>query len=41
MPYVAINKDLTEVRTTVMFGLTRRQLLFGIPGVGIGAAVFF
>ena len=41
MPYVAINKDLTEVRTTVMFGLTKRQLLFGIPGVGIGTAAFF
>lgn len=41
MPYVAINKDLSEAKTTVMFGLTKRQLLFGIPGIGIGAALFF
>lgn len=41
MPYVAINKDLSEVKTTVIFGLTKRQLLFGIPGIAVGLILFF
>ncbi|MCD7725859.1 MAG: PrgI family protein [Clostridiales bacterium] len=39
--YVAINKDLSEAKTTVMFGLTKRQILMGLPGVGAGGALFF
>lgn len=28
MAYVTITKDLTQVKSKVVFGLTRRQLLF-------------
>lgn len=41
MPYVAINKDLSEAKTTVMFGLTKRQLIMGPPGIILGGTAFF
>lgn len=41
MPYVAINKDLTEAKTTVVMGLTKRQLLFGPIGIVFGIILFF
>ena len=41
MAYVPIPKDLTKVKTKVMFNLTKRQLVcFGI-GILIGAPLFF
>ena len=40
MPYVAINKDLTEAKTTVMMGMTKRQLIFGPIGIIVGIIVF-
>lgn len=41
MPYVAINKDLSEAKTTVVMGLTKRQLQFGPIGIVIGTGIFF
>ena len=41
MAYVPVPKDLTKVKTKVMFNLTKRQLIcFGI-GIVIGLPVFF
>ncbi len=41
MAYVPVPKDLTKVKTKVMFNLTKRQLIcFGI-GIVIGLPIFF
>ena len=41
MAYVPVPKDLTKVKTKVMFNLTKRQLIcFGI-GIVLGLPVFF
>lgn len=41
MAYVPVPKDLTKVKTKVMFNLTKRQLIcFGI-GIAIGLPIFF
>ena len=41
MAYVTIPKDLTKVKTKVMFGLTKRQLIcFGAAAL-IGVPLFF
>lgn len=41
MAYVTIPKDLTKVKSTVMFGLTKRQLIcFGTAAL-IGVPLFF
>ena len=41
MAYVPIPKDLTKVKTKVMFNLTKRQLICFGAGVLIGAPLFF
>ena len=41
MAYVPVPKDLTKVKTKVMFNLTKRQLIcFGL-GIVIGLPIFF
>ncbi len=41
MPYVPVPKDLTKVKTKVMFNLTKRQLLcFGLAALA-GVPLFF
>ena len=41
MAYVPVPKDLTKVKTKVMFNLTKRQLICFGAGVLIGAPLFF
>lgn len=41
MAYVPVPKDLTKVKTKVMFNLTRRQLVCFIAGALIGVPLFF
>ena len=41
MAYVSVPKDLTKVKSKVMFNLTRRQLICFGGGALIGAPLFF
>ncbi|MDD4509672.1 MAG: PrgI family protein [Oscillospiraceae bacterium] len=41
MAYVPVPKDLTAVKTKVMFNLTKRQLICFGSGAGIGIPLFF
>lgn len=41
MAYVPVPKDLTAVKTKVMFNLTKRQLICFGSGAGIGVPLFF
>ena len=41
LAYVPVPKDLTKVKTKVMFNLTKRQLICFGAGVLIGAPLFF
>ncbi len=41
MAYVSVPKDLTSVKTKVMFGLTKRQLICFGSGALIGVPLFF
>jgi hypothetical protein len=41
LAYVPVPKDLTRVKTKVMFNLTKRQLICFGAGVLIGAPLFF
>ena len=41
MAYVPVPKDLSRVKTKVMFNLTKRQLICFGAGVLIGAPLFF
>lgn len=41
MAYVPVPKDLTKVKTKVMFNLTRRQLICFGSGALIGVPLFF
>lgn len=41
MAYVTIPKDLTKVKSKVLFGLTRRQLICFGPAVLVGVPLFF
>ena len=41
MAYVPVPKDLTKVKTKVMFNLTKRQLICFGCGIGIGLPIFF
>ena len=41
MPYVTIPKDLTKVKTKVLFNLTRRQLICFGTGIAVGLSLFF
>lgn len=41
MAYVSIPKDLTAVKTKVLFGLTKRQLICFSSGALIGLPLFF
>lgn len=41
MPYVPVPKDLTKVKTKVMFNLTKRQLICFSIGLAIGIPVYF
>ena len=41
MAYVPVPKDLTKVKTKVMFNLTRRQLVCFTVGALVGVPLFF
>ena len=41
MPYVTVPKDLTKVKTKVLFNLTKRQLICFGGGLLIGVPLFF
>ena len=41
MPYVPVPKDLTKVKTKVLFNLTKRQLLCFGGGALVGIPLFF
>lgn len=41
MPYVPVPKDLTKVKTKVMFNLTKRQLVCFGGGALLGVPLFF
>lgn len=41
MPYVTIPKDLTKVKTKVLFNLTKRQLICFSAGLLVGVPLFF
>ena len=41
MAYVPVPKDLTKVKTKVMFNLTKRQLVCFASGALIGVPLFF
>ena len=41
MAYVTVPKDLTQVKSKVLFGLTKRQLACFSPAVLIGVPLFF
>lgn len=41
MPYVTIPKDLTKVKTKVLFNLTKRQLICFGTGLIIGLPLYF
>ena len=41
MAYVPVPKDLTKVKTKVMFNLTKRQLICFGTGIVIGLPIFF
>ena len=41
MPYVTVPKDVTKVKTKVLFNLTKRQLICFGSGLLIGVPLFF
>jgi len=41
LAYVTVPKDLTKVKSKVLFGLTKRQLVCFSPAVLIGVPLFF
>lgn len=41
MAFVAVPKDITKVKTKVLFGLTKRQLLCFTPAILLGVPLFF
>ena len=41
MPYVTVTKDVTKVKTKVLFNLTKRQLICFGGGLLIGVPLFF
>ena len=41
MAYVTITKDLTQVKSKVVFGLTRRQLLFFALAALVAVPIYF
>jgi len=41
LAYVSVPKDLTKVKSKVLFGLTKRQLVCFSPAVLIGVPLFF
>ena len=41
MPYVTVPKDVTKVKTKVLFNLTKRQLISFGSGLLIGVPLFF
>ena len=41
MPYVTIPKDLTKVKTKVLFNLTKRQRVCFSAGLAVGVPLFF
>ena len=41
MPYVTIPKDLTKVKSKVLFNLTKRQLVCFSAGLLVGGPLFF
>lgn len=41
MPYVTVPKDLTKVKTKVLFNLTKRQLICFSIGIAIGVPLYF
>ena len=41
MPYVPVPKDLTKVKTKVLFNLTKRQLICFSIGIAMGVPLYF
>jgi hypothetical protein len=41
MPYIAVPKDLSRIKTKVMLNLTKRQLLCFGSGAAVGLPLFF
>ena len=41
MAYVTVPKDLSKIKTKVLFGLTKRQLICFTPAVLLGVPLFF
>ena len=41
MAYVTVPKDLTRIKSKVLFGLTKRQLACFTPAVLLGVPLFF
>ena len=41
MAYVTVPKDLTKIKSKMLFGLTKRQLVFRIGGAYWSAAFLF
>lgn len=41
MAYVTVPKDLTKIKSKVMFNLTKRQLICFSAAVAIGLPLFF
>ncbi len=41
MPYVTIPKDLTKIKSKVLFNLTKRQLICFSAGLLVGVPLFF
>lgn len=41
MAYVTVPKDLSQIKTKVFFGLTKRQLICFTPAVLLGVPLFF
>src|SRR5574344_882649 len=41
MPYVTVPKDLTKVKSKVLFNLTKRQLICFSLGLAIGVPLYF
>ena len=41
MPYVTIPKDLTKIKSKVLFNLTKRQLVCFSAGLLVGVPLFF
>lgn len=41
MPYIPVTKDLSRIKTKVLFNLTKRQLICFGSGAALGIPIFF